>query len=234
MKRLICVLGVVLWAGAALAQESSAPVFEPVSAMFYLDMSGLNGLLEQNGFPKISTPITMTGSWTRVRVAEWLPLGLSIAEGSVGAERGARRVQLTFFYFSVFLDRRWPLSQAAPFLRGFVSGGLGIGTATLLLGQRALTEENFESVLQTAHDTLLRRLFLSLIPRAGIEFVLTDVLTLRASLGYSWAPWSGRWEHFAERIAGPPRDFSGVLVEFTVSYTLTPKPLSPPRERGGG
>ncbi|MFN4218780.1 MAG: hypothetical protein ACK4HB_05835 [Candidatus Bipolaricaulia bacterium] len=220
MKNLICLLGVALWAGAALAQEPSAPIFEPVSGMFYPNVSDLNELLERSDFPKISVPVMMTGSWTRVRTAEWLPLGLSLAEGSVGTERGSRRVQLTLFYFSVFLDRRWPLSQAAPFLRGFVSGGVGVGTATLLLGQRAVTEENFESVLQATHDTLLRRIFFSAIPRIGIEFVLTDVITLRASLGYIWSPWSGAWEHFSERISGPPKDFSGVFVEFTVSYTL--------------
>ena len=222
MKRLIYVLGVVLWAGAAFAQKPSAPVFEPVSGVFYVGLSDLNELLEKSNFPTLSSPITMTGSWTRVRAVEWLPLGLSLAEGSVGAERGARRVRLTLFYFSAFLDRRWPLSQAAPFFRGFVSGGIGVGTATLLLGQRAMNEENFESVLQTAHDTLLRRFFLSIVPRVGIEFVLTDVITLRASLGYIWSPWSGAWEHFSERIPGPPKDFSGVLVEFTVSYTLKP------------
>lgn len=219
MKRLIYVLGIALWAGAAPAQEPSAPVFEPVSGMFYLNASDLNELLQKNDFPTLSAPITMTGSWTRVRAAEWLPLGLSLAEGSVGAERGPRRVQLTLFYFSVFLDRRWPLSERVPALRGFVSGGVGVGTATLLLGQRALAEENFESVLQTAHDTLLRRIFFSAIPRVGIEFVLTDVITLRASLGYIWSPWSGAWEHFSERISGPPKDFSGLFVEFTISYT---------------
>ena len=224
MRRLIFVLGVALWAGAALAQEPAAPIFEPVSGMFYLNLSDLNELLEKNDFPKISAPLMMTGSWTRVRAVEWLPLGLSLAEGSVGAERGARRVQLTLFYFSAFVDQRWPLSQATPFLRGFVSGGIGLGTATLLLGQRAMTEEHFESVLQTAHDTLLRRIFLSIVPRVGIEFVLTNVITLRASVGYIWSPWSGAWEHFSERIPGPPKDFSGVLVEFTVSYTLKPAP----------
>lgn len=220
MKRLICVLGIAVWAGTAFAQE--APTFEPVSGMFYLNVSDLNGLLEESDFPKISAPILMTGSWTRVRAVESLPIGLSLAEGSVGAERGSRRVQLSLFYFSAFVDRRWPLSERVPALKGFVSGGVGVGTATLLLGQRPLTEEGFESVLQTAHDTLLRRLFLSAIPRVGIEFVLTDVITLRASVGYIWSPWSGAWEHFSERIAGPPRDFSGVLVEFTVSYTLKP------------
>ena len=222
MKRLIYVLGVVLWAGAAFAQEPSAPAFEPVSGLFYVGLSDLNELLEKSNFPKIPSPITMTGSWTRVRAVEWLPLGLSLAEGSVGAERGARRVQLTLFYFSAFLDTRWTLSKRVPALRGFASGGIGVGTATLLLGQHAMTEENFESVLQTAHDTLLRRFFLSIVPRVGVEFVLTDVITLRASLGYIWSPWSGAWEHFSERIPGPPKDFSGVLVEFTVSYTLKP------------
>lgn len=220
MKRLICVLGVALWAGTALAQEPSAPIFEPVSGMFYPNVSDLNELLKKSDFPEISPPITMTGSWTRVRTVEWLPLGLTLAEGSIGAERGSQRVRLTLFYFSAFLDRRWPLSERVPALRGFVSGGIGVGTATLLLGQHALTEENFESVLQAAHDTLLRRIFLSVIPRVGIEFVLTDVITLRASFGYIWSPWSGAWEHFAERIPGPPKDFSGVLVEFTVSYTV--------------
>lgn len=222
MKNLICLLGVVLWAGAVFAQEPSAPIFEPVSGMFYLNLSDLNELLQKNEFPTLSAPITMTGSWTRVRIVEWLPLGLSIAEGSSSAERGARRVRLALLYFSAFLDRRWLLSERVPALRGFVSGGVGVGTATLLLGQRAMTEEDFESVLQAAHDTLLRRIFLLLVPRVGIEFVLTDVITLRASLGYIWSPWSGAWEHFSERVAGPPKDFSGVLAEFTVSYTLKP------------
>jgi hypothetical protein len=223
MKRLLYVLGVVLWAEVALAQGPSAPVFEQVSGMFYLDMSDLNRLLEQSDFPTIASPVMMTGSWMRVRAVEWLPLGLSVAEGTSGAERGPRRVQLTLFCFSAFLDRRWPLSERIPALKGFISGGFGIGTATLLLGQRAMTEENFESVLQAAHDTLLRRLFLSVIPRIGIEFVLTDVITLRASLGYVWSPWSGAWEHFSERRAGPPKDFNGVLVEFTISYTPAQK-----------
>jgi hypothetical protein len=85
MKRLTCLLGVILWAGAALAEEP-LPTFEPVSALFYLDLSELNGLLEQNGFPKIASAIALAGSWTRVRALDWLPLGLSIAEGAVGAE----------------------------------------------------------------------------------------------------------------------------------------------------
>lgn len=218
MRRLICVLGVVLWAGMALAQQDSS-IFEPVSGLFYVNLSELNELLEKSDFPKLASPLAMAGSWTRVRALEWLPLGLSIAEGSVGAERGARRVNLTVFYFSAFADRHWPLSERVPSLRGFVSGGVGVGTATLLLGQRSLTEETLEAVLQTAHDTLLRRIFFSLVPRVGVEFVLTDVITLRASFGYIWSPWSGAWEHFAERISGPPKDFSGFLAEFTVSYT---------------
>ncbi len=218
MKRLVYLAGVVLCVGMALAQEPSS-LFELVSGLFYLSVSDLNELLGKNDFPALSSPVPLTGSWTRVHAVEWLPLGLSLAEGSVGAQRGPRRVSLSLFYFSAFVDRRWPLSQAVPSLRGFVSGGLGVGTATLLLGQRALTEEDFESVLQTAHDTLLRRLFLSVVPRVGIEFVLTDVITLRASFGYIWSPWSGAWEHFSEKISGPPKDFSGVLVEFTVSYT---------------
>jgi hypothetical protein len=218
MKRLIYLAGVVLCVGMALAQEPPS-LFEPVSGLFYLGLSDLNELLGKSEFPALSSPVPLTGSWTRVRAVEWLPLGLSLAEGSVGAQRGPRRVSLSLFYFSAFVDRRWPLSEAVPSLRGFVSGGLGVGTATLLLGQRALTEEDFESVLQTAHDTLLRRLFLSVVPRVGIELVLTDVITLRASLGYIWSPWSGPWEHFSERVSGPPKDFSGVLAEFTISYT---------------
>ncbi len=218
MNKLLGLLGVLVWAGAACAQEPW-PTFEPVSALFYVNLSDLNGLLEKSDFPKISAPIAMTGSWTRVRAVAWLPLGLSIAEGSVGAERGARRVSLTLFYFSAFVDRRWALSERVPALRAFGSGGLGVGTATLLLGVRAITEETFESLLQTAHDTLLRRMFLAIVLRGGIEFVLTDVITLRASLGYSWSPWSGAWEHFSERVPGPPRDFSGFLAEFTISYT---------------
>ncbi len=219
MKRLIYLAGVVLCGGMALAQEPSS-LFEPVSGLFYLNLSDLNSVLQENDFPKLVSPITMTGSWTRVRAVEWLPVGLTLAEGSVGAEHGSRRVRLTLFYFSAFLDRRWTLSERVPALKGFVSGGVGVGTATLLLGQRAMAEENFASVLQTAHDTLLRRVFLSLVPRVGIEFSLTDVITLRASFGYLWSPWSGAWEHFSERVAGPPKDFSGVLAEFTVSYTL--------------
>jgi hypothetical protein len=219
MKNLICLFGVVLWAGVALAQEPSPPLFEPVSGLFYLSLSDLNELLEKSDFPQLFSPVPLTGSWTRVRTVEWLPLGLSLAEGSVGAQRGSRRVNLTLFYFSAFVDRRWPLSETVPFLHGFVSGGLGVGTATLLLGQRAMTEETLEAVLQTAHDTLLRRVFFSVVPRFGIEFTLTDVITLRASFGYIWSPWSGSWEHFSERVSGPPKDFSGVLAEFTISYT---------------
>jgi hypothetical protein len=176
--------------------------------------------LEQNSFPKIASPVALTGSWTRVRALDWLPLGLSIAEGSFEAERGERRVGFNLFYFSAFVDRRWVLSERIPALRAFVSGGLGVGTATLLLGVRAIAGDKLEDILQTAHDTLLRRLFFSVIPRVGIEFVLTDVITLRASLGYIWAPWSGAWEHFSERVSGPPRDFSGFLVEFTISYKM--------------
>jgi hypothetical protein len=220
MRRLICLLGVAVWTGAAGAQGLSAPSFEPVSALFYLDLSELNGLLEQNGFPKIASAIALAGSWTRVRALDWLPLGLSIAEGAVGAERGERRVSFNLFYFSAFVDHRWVLSERIPALRAFVSGGLGVGTATLLLGVRAIAGDKLEDILQTAHDTLLRRLFFSVIPRVGIEFVLTDVITLRASLGYIWAPWSGAWEHFSERVSGPPRDFSGFLVEFTISYKM--------------
>ncbi len=207
-----------MWAGAAGAQELSVPTFEPVSALFYLDLSELNGLLEQNGFPKIASAIALAGSWTRVRAVDWLPLGLSIAEGSVGAERRERRVSFNLFYFSAFVDHRWVLSERVPALRAFVSGGVGVGTATLLLGVRTVAEDKLENILQTAHDTLLRRFFFSVIPRVGIEFVLTDAITLRASLGYIWAPWSGAWEHFSERVSGPPKDFSGFLVEFTVSY----------------
>ncbi len=218
MRHSICLLGVVLWAGTALAQQSPAPIFEPVSGMFYLNLSDLNGVLQKNDFPAIASPITMTGSWTRMRAVEWLPVGLTLEEGSVGAERGSRRVTLSLFSFSVFLDRRWTLSERIPALRGFASGGVGVGTATLLLGQRAMNRENFESIVQEAHDTLLRRVFFFAIPRVGIEFVLTDVITLRASFGYMWSPWSGPWEHFSERVGGPPKDFSGVLAEFTVSY----------------
>jgi len=221
MRKTICLLGVMLWAGATLAEEP-LPTFEPVSALFYLDLSELNGLLEQNGFPKIASAIALAGSWTRVRAVEWLPLGLSIAEGSVRAERGERRVSLNLFYFSAFADHRWALSERVPALRAFISGGLGVGTATLLLGVRAVTEKNLEKILQTGHDTLLRRIFFSAVPRVGIEFVLTNAITLRASVGYIWAPWSGAWEHFSERVSGPPRDFSGFLVEFTVSYRPLP------------
>ena len=221
MRKTICLLGVMLWAGATLAEEP-LPTFEPVSALFYLDLSELNGLLEQNGFPKIASAIALAGSWTRVRAVEWLPLGLSIAEGSVRAERGERRVSLNLFYFSAFADHRWALSERVPALRAFISGGLGVGTATLLLGVRAVTEKNLEKILQTGHDTLLRRIFFSAVPRLGIEFVLTNAITLRASVGYIWAPWSGAWEHFSERVSGPPRDFSGFLVEFTVSYRPLP------------
>ncbi len=217
MKRLTCLLGVILWAGAALAEEP-LPTFEPVSALLYLNLSELNGLLEQNGFPKLASAIALAGSWTRVRAVDWLPLGLTIAEGSVRAERGERRVSLNLFYFSAFADRRWALSERVPALRAFVSGGVGVGTATLLLGVRAVAEDKLENILQTGHDTLLRRIFFSVVPRVGIEFVLTDAITLRASFGYVWAPWSGVWEHFSERISGPPKDFSGFLVEFTVSY----------------
>jgi hypothetical protein len=219
MKRLTCLLGVILWAGAALAEEP-LPTFEPVSALFYLDLSELNGLLEQNGFPKIASAIALAGSWTRVRALDWLPLGLSIAEGSVGAELRERRVSFNLFYFSAFVDRRWALSERVPALRAFVSGGLGVGTATLLLGVRAIAEDKLENILQKAHDTLLRRIFFSVIARVGIEFVLTNAITLRASVGYIWAPWSGAWEHFSERVSGPPRDFSGFLVEFTISYKM--------------
>ena len=221
MRRLIYLLGVAVWAGAAGAQELSAPSFEPVSALFYLNLSELNGLLEQNSFPRIASPVALTGSWTRVRALDWLPLGLSIAEGSVGAERGERRVSFNLFYFSAFIDRRWVLSERVPALRAFISGGLGVGTATLLLGVRAIAEDKLENILQTAHDTLLRRLFFSVIPRVGIEFVLTNAITLRASFGYVWAPWSGVWEHFSERVSGPPKDFSGFLVEFTISYKMS-------------
>lgn len=218
MKRLIYLAGIVLWVGMAEAQEPSS-LFEPVSGLFYLSLSDLNELLGKSDFPTLSSPVPLTGLRTRVRAVEWLPLGLSLAEGSVGAERGSRRVRLTLFYFSAFVDQRWPLSEVVPSLRGFVSGGLGVGTSSLLLGQRAISEETLESVLQTAHDTLLRRVFFSVVPRVGVEFTLTDVITLRASFGYIWSPWSGAWEHFSERVSGPPKDFSGVLAEFTISYT---------------
>jgi hypothetical protein len=219
MRRLTFLLGVMVWAGAAFAGEP-VPTFEPVSGLFYLNLAELNGLLEQNDFPKIASTIALTGGWTRVRTVEWLPLGLSIAEGSVRAERGERRVSFNLFYFSAFVDRRWVLSERIPALRAFASGGLGVGTATLLLGVRAMAEDKLEDILQTGHDTLLRRIFFSVVPRVGIEFVLTDAITLRASFGYIGAPWSGAWEHFSERVSGPPRDFSGFLVEFTISYKM--------------
>jgi hypothetical protein len=209
MKRLTCLLGVILWAGAALAEEP-LPTFEPVSALFYLDLSELNGLLEQNGFPKIASAIALAGSWTRVRALDWLPLGLSIAEGAVGAERGERRVSFNLFYFSAFVDHRWVLSERIPALRAFVSGGVGVGTATLLLGVRAVAEDKLENILQKAHDTLLRRIFFSVIPRVGIEFVLTNAITLRASVGYIGHRGLGRGSIFLSESLGRP----GILAGF--------------------
>lgn len=220
MKKLVYLFatGVALSSGVALAQESP-PLFEPVSGVFYLNLDDLNALLKQHEFAALPTPVSLTGSWAQVRAAEWLPLRLSIAEGATGSARDARRASLMLFYFSAFVDQRWPLSEVVPNLRGFVSGGVGLGTATLLLGQRAVEGRSLEDALPTAHDTLLKRTFLSVVPRAGIEFVLTDVITLRASFGYVWSFWSSPWEHFSEKISGPPKDFSGVLVEFTISYT---------------
>jgi hypothetical protein len=165
MKRLTCLLGVILWAGAALAEEP-LPTFEPVSALFYLDLSELNGLLEQNGFPKIASAIALAGSWTRVRALDWLPLGLSIAEGSVGAELRERRVSFNLFYFSAFVDHRWVLSERIPALRAFVSGGVGVGTATLLLGSARCGRRQARKYLTDgARHALAKDLLLSDSPR---------------------------------------------------------------------
>lgn len=212
-----CLIALFLIVEPALAQP-----FEAVSGAFHPNLDDLNTLLKQNDFAPLASPIFLTGGWTRLRLAEWLPLGLTIAEGAVGAERGPRRAQLTLFYFSVFADYRRKLSEMVPNLQGFVSAGLGMGTATLFLAQRAADEKTLEAALQNAHDTLLRRVFWSLVPRAGVEFSITDVITVRLSLGYIWSFWSGPWEHFAERLSGPPKSFDGLLVEFAFAYK--PKP----------
>ncbi len=221
-KWLVLSAVVVLGAVSALAQETERPLFEPASGTFYLDLADLNALLRANDFAPLATPVLLTGGWTRLRTVAWLPLGLTIAEGAVSAERGPKRAQLTLFYFSLLTDYRRALSELVPNLQGFVSAGLGVGTATLFLGQRAADERTLEAAMQNPHDTLLRRLFLSLVPRAGIEFSIIDIITVRISLGYIWSFWSSAWEHFAERLSGPPQSFDGFLIEFTFAYT--PKP----------
>lgn len=216
-KLLVFSVIVVLSAVSVLAQETERPLFEPASGTFYLDLGDLNALLRASDFAPLATPVFLAGGWTRLRTVDWLPLGLTIAEGAVGSERGPKRAQLTLFYFSLLTDYRRALSELVPNLQGFVSAGLGVGTATLFLGQRAADERTLEAAMQNPHDTLLRRLFLALVPRAGIEFSI-DVITARISLGYSWSFWSSAWEHFAKRLSGPPKSFDGFLIEFTFAY----------------
>ncbi|MCI2429506.1 hypothetical protein LM602_04015 [Candidatus Acetothermia bacterium] len=216
-KWLVLSAVVVLSAVSVLAQETGRPLFEPASGTFYLDFSDLNALLRANDFAPLATPIFLTGGWTRF--ALWgLSMGMTIAEGATGAERASKRAHLTLFYFSLFTDDRRALSEAVPYLQGFISGGLGVGTATLLLEQRAADERTLEAAIQNPHDTLLRRTFFSLVPRAGIEFSVADIITARLSLGYIWSFWSGPWERFAEKISGPPKSFDGFLIEFTFAY----------------
>lgn len=220
MQKLLVLLAVVVASAVSvLAQEPQRSPFEPVSGTFYLNLDDLNALLRANEFAPLSTPIFFTGAWTRFALAG-LSTGLTIAEGATSARREPKRAQLTLFYFSLFADYRRALSEAVPNLQGFISGGVGVGTATLLLGQRAVEEPTLEAAIETPHDTLLRRFFASLVPRAGIELSIAETITARISVGYIWSFWSGPWEHFSERVPGPPKDFRGVLVEFTVSYSL--------------
>jgi hypothetical protein len=165
MKRLTCLLGVILWAGAALAEEP-LPTFEPVSALFYLDLSELNGLLEQNGFPKIASAIALAGSWTRVRALDWLPLGLSIAEGSVGAERGERRVSFNLFLFQRVRRSSLGALGANPRAAGFCERWSRRGHGDVTLGSSRYSRRQARKYLTDgARHALAKDLLLSDFPR---------------------------------------------------------------------
>ncbi len=202
------------------AQDFSAPTLEPVSGLFYLEWADLNASLRQAGFAELSTPMRFAGSWSSTKLGDW-PIGASILQGTVASGEGIPSAQLGLQLVSLFVMPHLTLTETFPKLEAFLGAGLAIGQAQLTLVQRPLDEKSFDELLKTAHDTNLQKIFLAALPRVGIEFKLGEVLSLRASLGYLFVVWSSPWGHGLQSISGPPKNWQGLLLEFSFAYKAT-------------
>ncbi len=227
MKKII--LGVVLLLlvtlnGAYLqAQGLSQLKLEPVSGMILLEMDDLNLSLAKAGFDFLKSPLNFAGSWSSSKFGD-LPVGASIAQGFAASEGEMRRAQLSLQLLSVFISPSFQLSEVVPQLRGFLSPGLVFGQAQLSLTQKPIIEKDFDDLLKTPHDTNLQRTFFAALPRAGIEFRLGEAFAFRGSAGYLFSFWSTPWTHGLEALAGPPKDFKGLILEFVLEYKPSIKP----------
>jgi hypothetical protein len=204
------------------AQDFSVPTLEPVSGLFFLEWADLNASLRQAGFAELSTPMHFAGSWSTTKLGDW-PFGASILQGAVASGEGIPSAQLGLQLVSLFVMPHVALSETFPKLEAFLGAGLAIGQAQLTLAQRPLDEKSFGDILKTAHDTNLQRIFLAALPRVGIEFKLGEILSLRASLGYLFGVWSSPWGHGLQSISGPPKNWQGLLLEFSFAYKATTK-----------
>jgi hypothetical protein len=209
------------------AQEVGPITLEPVSGLFFPELAELNEALKAAGFATLVPPIRFAGSWSHSRIGDW-PVGASIVQGGIAAGGGARFAQLGMQLVSLFSEARFRLSEAVPQLQGTLSAGLAYGQVNLFLTQRPVDEGDFQEVLKNPHDTLLGRLFLAALPRAGVEFKLGRTLALRGSLGFVLGLWDSGWTHAVERVLGPPPHWGGLLIEFTIAYVppaaTTPQP----------
>ncbi|MBI1742240.1 hypothetical protein HYR54_04140 [Candidatus Acetothermia bacterium] len=208
-----------LFVGQTYAQATSPSLFEPVSGFLFLDLSELNQALEANGFKSLQTPMNFAGSWSLSKLGDW-PVGASLMQGGISAGEETRFAQMGIQLISLFAMARFPISEYVVQLQAFVSGGLALGQAQLILTQKSLDENNFGDVLKNPHDTNLSRSFVAALPRLGLELKFGDSVTLRGSVGYLWDFWDSSWTHLAQRIMGPPKNLNGVLIEFTFSYQL--------------
>lgn len=228
MPRSLCLISaaialvVSLSAGTAFAQQTAPQELEedaggigeggPLLGWLALDVAGLNGILEQNGYRPFGQGMLLKGGAGGGGQLAGLRFGGMGASGNVTTVRGEKVAKLALGYGGFLLSYGLSSGKSYDLSIGTLIGGGGADLT--LLDHRS---ESLETAISHPPNTVLKRGFFALQPRASFGLTVLPWLSVRVIGGYLLT-FGDNWKQQDVELEGPPRSFNTWAVQFMIAF----------------
>ncbi|MFQ6033555.1 MAG: hypothetical protein ACE5KR_01705, partial [Candidatus Bipolaricaulia bacterium] len=181
-------------------------------ALLFLDLSGLNQILLNNGYGPLDNTVFLTGGGGFGGGIKDLRFGGLGAGGKVSSILGEKTATLSIGFGGFLIERGVFAGERYSLALGAVIGG---GDAELaLLDHRS---PSFEDAVKNPPNTSLTRGFFGIETYSGIDFALLDWVMLKVNLGYLWT-FGGPWKQDGLPLPGPPQSLSAPILQVMIIF----------------